>query len=235
MKAKPLPEPGSLDQIETWLFDLDNTLYSADSRLFDQVDQRIGAFIARHFSVDHTEARRIQKGYFRQYGTTLRGLMIEHDIDPEHFLTYVHDIDFSQLEPADALGEALAKLPGRRLVFTNADTPYAERILEQLGIGDHFHDIHDIAAADYVPKPFPEAYAQLVERHAIEPERTVFFEDILRNLAPAAALGMITVWVRNENTWARAGEEDTEPHYVTDDIAAWLEAALEGVQSAGPS
>jgi len=222
------PAAGELAGIDTWIFDLDNTLYPARTRLFDQIDQRIGEFIQRHFGVGHGEAKRLQKSYFQRHGTTLRGLMMEHGIAPEGFLAYVHDIDFSILEPAERIDRALQRLDGRKLIFTNADVPYAERVMERLGVRHHFEEIYDIAAAAYVPKPFPEAYATLIERHAVVPERSIFFEDIVRNLAPAAELGMTTVWVRHDDVWSSWGAEDVDCHYATDDLAGWLEALADG-------
>ena len=225
-RATPPPRAADLARVETWIFDLDNTLYPARSRLFDQVDRRIAAYIAEWLGVDRTEARRLQKRYFRDYGTTLRGLMVKHGMAPGPFLEYVHDIDLSPLAPSAALGAALARLPGRKLVFTNADVPYAERVMARLGIERHFSAIYDIAAAGWIPKPFPAAYRRLTTLHAVEPARAVLFEDILRNLEPAAALGMATVWVRNEDAWARSGDARIAPDYVTDDLPAWLEAML---------
>ena len=222
--TKGAPAGADLAHIETWIFDLDNTLYPSNSRLFDQVDQRIGAFIANLFDVDRVEARRLQKSYFREYGTTLRGLMLKHDMAPAPFLEYVHDIDLSPIARSDILEAALGRLPGRKLVFTNADAPYAERVLARLGIDHHFSGIYDIAAADWVPKPSPFAYERLTAQHAVDPARAILFEDILRNLAPAAALGMATVWVRNDSDWASTGAEQITPDYVTDDLAAWLAA-----------
>ncbi len=222
--VRSAPTGADLAHIETWIFDLDNTLYPSSSHLFDQVSQRIGDYIATAFDVDRAEAHRLQKGYFREYGTTLRGLMLKHDMDPAPFLDYVHDIDLSPIARSDTLEAALARLPGRKLVFTNADAPYAKRVMARLGIGHHFSEIYDIEAADWVPKPFPEAYDRLADVHDVDPTRAIFFEDILRNLAPAAARGMATVWVRNDSTWASTDADDMEPDYVTDDLPAWLAA-----------
>jgi len=220
------PIRADLSHIDTWLFDLDNTLYSATSRLFDQIDVRIGEFISQLFDVDTTEARKIQKSYFREHGTTLRGLMDEHDMAPEKFLEYVHDIDFSPLEPREGLNEALTALPGRKLIFTNADVPYSRKILDRLGVAHHFEHVYDIAAANYVPKPFPAAYDVLIERHEVNPKSSIFFEDIARNLVPAAALGMTTVWVRGDENWELPGNEEAKPDYVTTNLVAWLQGAL---------
>lgn len=226
--ARGAPAGADLAHIETWIFDLDNTLYPSSSHLFDQVSHRIGTYIASVLDVDHAEAKRLQKSYFREYGTTLRGLMLKHSMDPAPFLEYVHDIDLSPIGRSDALEAALARLPGRKLVFTNADAPYAERVTARLGIDHHFSEIYDIQAADWVPKPFPEAYERLAHVHAVDPARAILFEDILRNLAPAAALGMATVWVRNDSAWASSGSDGITPDYVTDDLADWLVALLSG-------
>lgn len=231
MSETNIPAPGALDHVDTWIFDLDNTLYPARCRLFDQIDKRIADFIGNFFSVDHVEAKRIQKSYFKEYGTSLRGLMQRHGIAPEEYLNYVHDIDFSGLEPAERLNGALHRLPGRKLIFTNADVPYAERVMARLGIRHHFEEIYDIAAADYVPKPFPAAYSTLIERYGVEPTTSTFFEDIARNLAPAHALGMTTVWVRHDDAWSSWGADEVPVHYTTDDLAGWLEVAVDGLKA----
>ncbi|MDP6474498.1 MAG: pyrimidine 5'-nucleotidase [Alphaproteobacteria bacterium] len=228
MNQSRLPIRADLTHVDTWIFDLDNTLYPATSRLFDQIDVRIGQFIAQTFDVDRKEARKIQKSYFREHGTTLRGLMTEHGMAPEAFLAFVHDIDFSPLQPTAGLEAALAALPGRKLIFTNADMPYSRKVLACLGVAHHFEHIYDIAAANYVPKPFPAAYDTLIEVYEIEPAGAIFFEDIARNLVPAAALGMTTVWVRGDDNWVLPGNEDAKPDFETDDLVAWLDEALNG-------
>ena len=226
--TRSAPAGTELAHIDTWIFDLDNTLYPSSSHLFDQVSRRIGDYIATVLEVDRDEAGRLQKGYFREYGTTLRGLMLKHGMEPAPFLEFVHDIDLAPIARSDELEAALGRLPGRKLVFTNADAPYARRVMARLGIGHHFSGIYDIEAADWVPKPFPEAYELLLARHAVDPARAILFEDILRNLAPAAALGMATVWVRSDSAWASSGADRITPDYVTDDLAAWLTALLAG-------
>lgn len=220
----PLPQP---EQVETWLFDLDNTLYPASCRLFDQIDRRMGVYIQKLLALGAEEARAVQKAYFRDHGTTLRGLMTLHDVDPEDYLGFVHDIDHSPVEPNRHLTEALERLPGRKLIFTNASVGHAEKVLDRLGIEGHFEAIFDIAHASYIPKPAEAPYDVLIERHEIDPARTVFFEDSARNLEPAAARGMTTVWVEHEAEWSGAGESD--PHYVhhrTRDLPAWLRGLL---------
>lgn len=222
-------DPGSFAHVKTWIFDLDNTIYAARHSVFDQIDVRMGRFIARLLDLDPAAARRLQKDYFRDHGTTLRGLMVNHQIDPEDFLDYVHDIDVSPIPPSPALDAALEKLAGRKVIFTNGSTRHAGNVLARLGVADHFHGIFDIAAADYVPKPEPGPYRQLVERFAIEPRTAAMVEDMARNLEPAAALGMTTVWVRTENDWGRERSDADYVHHVIDDVADWLAAMVGGV------
>ncbi len=222
--ARPVPKT---EDVEVWLFDLDNTLYPPSSRLFDQVDRRIKAFVQDFLSLDLEAAHRLQKEYFLEFGTTMRGLMTNHGMEPEGYLDYVHDIDLSPIAPAPALDATLDRLPGRKLIFTNASTPYAERVLDRLGLRRHFETIFDIAAADYEGKPYPSAYDKLIAQHGVTPERSVFVDDIARNLGPAAALGIATVWVAHDDHRARHGAEGDHVHHVTEDLAAFLAAALE--------
>ena len=208
--------------VETWIFDLDNTIYPARHNLFDQVDVRIGAFIARLLDLDAVAARRIQKQYFREHGTTLHGLMLNHDIDPHDFLDFVHDIDVACIPPDPGLDQNLEQLGGRKVIFTNGSTGHAENVLKRLGIAGQFDGIFAITDADFVPKPEAAPYATLVERFAIDPARAVMVEDIARNLEPAAALGMTTVWVRTDSVWAAAESEKDYVHHTIDDVADWL-------------
>lgn len=217
----PLDEMAAAD---AWVFDLDNTLYPWSTRLFVEVDRRIGGFIANLMGVDAAEARRIQKHYFAHYGTTLRGLMTLHGIEPEAYMEYVHDIDVTAISANPRLDAALALLPGRKLVFTNASVPHAHRVMGRLGVLDRFDGIFDIVAANYIPKPQPGAYRDLVRRYGLDPARCVMVEDMACNLEPASALGMTTVWVRNENEWGRAGSTADHVHHVADDLTDWLEA-----------
>jgi len=211
-----------------WIFDLDNTLYPASCDLFPQIDRRMKHFIARYLDVPPDEAHRVQKAYYRRFGTTLRGLMLMHGLEPRRFLDYVHAIDLSGLAPDPRLDAALAGLPGRKLVFTNSSERHAGAVLDRLGIARHFEGVFDIQAADFVPKPQPETYARLAERHAIEPRDAVLVDDLIRNLAPAAAIGMTTVWVRHpahEEAHTHP-DDDALPghvHVVTEDLVAWLQ------------
>ena len=208
--------------IDTWVFDLDNTLYPASCNLFDQIHRRMGEFISSLLGVDLDEAKRLQKIYFREHGTTLRGLMNVHDIDPVEFLDHVHRIDLAPVPPDAALAAALAALPGRKLVFTNGTVRHAENILGHLGIAEHFSGLFDIADCGYVPKPDPAGYAALVRRFGIVPRRAAMIEDMAKNLAPAAALGMTTVWLRGTIEWAREGAEADYVHHVADALAPFL-------------
>ncbi|CAA7611847.1 Predicted hydrolase [Candidatus Terasakiella magnetica] len=221
----PTPPP----RIETWVFDLDNTLYPASSSLFPQIDVRMRRFIAERLGLDLDEAYRLQKRYYREFGTTLRGLMLVNGLEPEAFLTYVHDIDHSVLDVAPRLDAALDRLEGRKLIFTNGSERHAEQVLNRLGIARHFDGVFDIKAAGFLPKPQPETYTMMVERHRFDPRSAMMVEDLARNLAPAAAIGMTTLWVRED------GHPDTEVlkqdevdlshvHHITDDLTAWLEA-----------
>ncbi len=216
------PTPPSAASVHTWLFDLDNTLYPAATRLFDQISVRMTAYIVQTLGLEPVAARVRQKQLFMRYGTTLRGLMTEHAIDPAPFLDFVHDIDFSVIAPATALDAALGRLPGRKLVFTNGTTPYALRVLHALGIERHFDDVFDIVSADHIPKPDMRPYHQICALHAVQPVGTVMVEDIPANLAPAHALGMGTVWVRPEPDHPLPDGADNFIHHQTDDLAAWL-------------
>ncbi len=225
--AAPVAPAFDPREVDTWIFDLDNTLYPSSCNLFAQVDLRMAAFIQDLLSLGAEEARHVQKRYFIEHGTTLRGLMDHHGVEPDAFLDFVHDIDFSVVPEAPALDDALHRLEGRKLVFTNATVEYSERVLGRLGITHHMEAVFDIVATDYRPKPEPEAYRMLVEQHDIEPSRAVLFEDIARNLAPAAALGMTTVWIPNAAHWSRDGAEDGHIHHVAEDLADWLSALVE--------
>ena len=216
-----------LSHVDTWLFDLDNTLYPATTRLFDQIDIRIGEYISNFLEIDHTEARKIQKSYFREHGTTLKGLMEVHGMNPQNFLNFVHDIDFSPLKPNHDLNSVLTSLPGRKLIFTNADVPYSKKVLSRLGVDHHFEHIYDIVEANYIPKPFKAAYDRLIDLHNITPKSAIFFEDIARNLVPAAGLGMTTVWVRGDDNWILPGNEAAKPDFEITDLVAWLKNATQ--------
>jgi len=215
----------ALSHIDTWIFDLDNTLYPAKSSLFPQIDARMGQYIQRLLACDAAEAWRIQKSLFHSHGMTLPGLMAMHDVDPHDFLRDVHDVDVGVIDPHPELGELIGRLPGRKLVFTNADAPYAERVLARLGLSTAFDALHDIHALGYVPKPQPPAYAHLCDAHGITPTTSLFVEDMARNLAPAKAIGMTTVWIDNGSEQGPAGGSD-HIDYIIDDLAGFLAGVL---------
>jgi putative hydrolase of the HAD superfamily len=219
----PMLSHSDLRHAEAWVFDLDNTLYPASCNLFDRIDERMKAWIADFLNVDHEEAFRVQKLYFREYGTTLRGLMERHGVDPEPYLAYVHDIDVSAVTPNLRLQRALAALPGRKLVFTNGSVRHAHRVMDRLGVTHLFEAVFDIAAGDYVPKPDPAIYRLMLSEHEVEPAGAVMVEDMARNLEPAAALGMTTVWVDAGTPWSREGSDAPYVHYRAADLTEWLE------------
>lgn len=181
--------------MDTWLFDLDNTLYPAESGFMADIEQRMTAFVMRVTGLPHEEAYRLQKAYLAEHGLTLRGLMLNHGVNPEDFHAIFHDLSLDALAHDPELVQAIARLPGRRLIFTNADAIHAERVLGHLGLADLFDDVFHIGSFGYVPKPDPAPFAQMCAEHAIAPAATAFFEDSERNLEPAAALGMTTVLV----------------------------------------
>ena len=215
-----------LGHIRNWIFDLDNTLYPHGARLFEQVDRRITAYIARMFDVEHDAAYRIQKGYFHTRGTTLAGLMAEHGVDPHDYLADVHDIEMDMLEENAPLAAAIARLPGRKIVFTNADAAYAAKILARLGLGDSFEAIHDVHALAYRPKPDPSAYRHICDTYGLDPHQCLFADDMARNLKPAKDIGMITLWVDNGSEQA---EDSARAHidFSTNDITHWLHDMME--------
>lgn len=225
------PEKAVLDA-DVWVFDLDNTLYPPSCDLFAQVARRMGEFISRALGMAPEEASALRRRYFHVYGTTLRGLMLERGMEPGPFLDYVHDIDVSPVPPSPTLDAALARLPGRKIIFTNGTTRHALNVTERLGVADRFDAIFDIVAADHVPKPDPRPYRAMIEKLGVDPRRAVMVEDIAINLMPARDLGMTTVWVRNDDEWSRPMGADDEARTLVDltvdDLTAWL-ASLTGV------
>ena len=215
-------QPSELKNFETWIFDLDNTLYPVSAKLFDQIDKRMCSYIANFLKTSEPEAHNVQKRYFQEHGTSLRGMMENHKMDPIPYLEYVHKIDLSAIIRDDQMERALDKLPGRKIVFTNAAASYAEKVLERLGIAHHFEDVFDIVAANFIPKPAPLVYQRFVKQYKIDSEKSVMVEDIVRNLKPAADMGMKTVWVETDRAWAHADAETTKPDFTTNNLAPWL-------------
>jgi putative hydrolase of the HAD superfamily len=212
----------ALSHVESWIFDLDNCLYPSSTNLFELIDARMTEYVQRLVGCDFDEARTIQKGHFHQHGTTLAGLIASHNVDPHEFLAFVHDIDLARISADPDLVAAIDKLPGRKFVFTNGDANYAARVLDKLGLANLWDGMHDIHAMDYVPKPHPSAYAALCERHGIDPARALFAEDMARNLRPAKALGMTTVWIDNGSEQANHEHDPSFIDFHIKDIGAWL-------------
>lgn len=208
--------------VGTWIFDLDNTLYPASCRLFDQVQLRIRQYIRENLGLTETEALALQKRYFQEHMTTLRGLIVNDGIDPHHFLDFVHAIDLTALVPNPALGEAIAALPGRKVIFTNGSVPHATRVMERVGISHHFEAIFDIVASDFVPKPDLGVYRRLCAEYRIDPETAVMIDDMPRNLLPAHQLGMTTVLVKTDDEWTGPAGDPSFIHHVTEDLTSFL-------------
>ena len=182
-------------QIKTWIFDLDNTLYSADSGIFQQVHELMGKFVSAHLNIDIDQAKQIQNKYYKQHGTTLKGMMDNHGVDPDYFLTEVHRLDYSIVEPNHKLNEELKKLKGRKIIYTNANMQHALDVLERLKLSNFFDEIYDIKMANYIPKPEISSYKQLIEQFNISTESAAMFDDIAKNLVPAKKVGFTSVWI----------------------------------------
>jgi putative hydrolase of the HAD superfamily len=212
--------------VRDWIFDLDNCLYPHSSGLFALIDERMNAYIRRLLDCDSEEAHRVQKHHFHTHGTTLAGLMRQHEIDPHEFLEDVHAIPLDRIQRNDALSIALERLPGRRFIFTNGDAPYARRVLDAIGVDERFHDLHDIHASSYRPKPDPHGYELLCERFGIDPRHALLADDIAQNLKPAKALGMTTVWVDNGSERGNHGADEGFIDHRIEDVREWLETIL---------
>lgn len=203
-------------QVATWVFDLDNTLYPPSMRLFDQIEVRMTDWVMRALRVDRARADHLRAYYWQTYGTTLAGLMREHDVDPAPYLTEVHDIDFSVLSPDPALSRAIAALPGRKIVYTNACAPYAEKVISARGLQGLFDGIYGVEHAGFHPKPDAKAFETVFAQDGLDPGRAAMFEDDARNLAVPHQMGMKTVHV------AAAPEPAPHVHHHTDDLASFL-------------
>ena len=228
--APARPMSRGFAHVDTWVFDLDNTLYPHHLNLWQQVDDRIRQYIARFLNVTHEEAFRVQKDYYKRYGTTMRGLMTEHGLKPDDFLDFVHQIDHSPLEPNPALGAALEKLAGRKLILTNGTRKHADAVMRRLAVHQHFEGIFDIVAAKLEPKPSRQTYERFLATHDVDPERSAMFEDLARNLVVPHALGMTTVLVVPEGTrevfredWELEGRDAPHVDHVTEDLAGFLQ------------
>jgi putative hydrolase of the HAD superfamily len=223
-------------EVDTWVFDLDNTLYPPHADLWPKIDERITSYIAKKLNLGSIEARELQKAYYQKYGTSLRGLMDLHNVEAQEFLDYVHDIDRSSLEPNPVLSAAIAALPGRKLIFTNGPRDHAQHTAEQLGIHQHFDDIFDILAADLIPKPNAETYALFFKKHDVNPKKAAMFEDLAKNLVVPHLHGMVTTLVipkadlidhRDEADRTVGSLDDLTSafiHFVTNDLQDFLTA-----------
>lgn len=222
------PQSRGFAHVDTWVFDLDNTLYPSDARVWPQVDERITLYVMQLYGLDGLSARALQKYFYHRYGTTLRALMVEARIDPHDFLDFAHDIDHSTIRLDPALGSAIEQLPGRKLILTNGSRRHAENVARKLGILDHFEDVFDIADADFVPKPERSTYERFLTRHKVDPRRSALFEDIARNLVVPHDIGMATVLVVPAivDPFREAFEQEAvrEPHidHITSDLAGFI-------------
>lgn len=221
--------PAAFAHVDTWVFDLDNTLYSPHTTIFEQVDTKIRQFISTLLKIDDAAAHALKKDLYRRYGTSLRGLMVEYGISSDDFLDFVHDIDHSVLDPDPELADVIRRLPGRRFIMTNGTRAHATKTANRLGITEHFDDIFDIVDADLIPKPNESAYKAFFARHAIDPSRAAMFEDLSRNLVVPFGAGMKTVLVLPPGelplftrTWQQEGHGDPHVEFATDDLTAFL-------------
>ncbi len=204
------------DHVDQWVFDLDNTLYPPQARLFDQIEQRMTAYVMQQLGVDRARADHLRRAYWQRYGTTLAGLMREHDLDPEPYMEHVHDICLAHLDPDHALAQGIAALPGRRIVYTNGSAPYARRVLAARGLEGLFDAVFGVEHANWRPKPEQDAFETVFAKADITPARAAMFEDDPRNLLAPHAMGMRTVHV------APAPDDGDHIHHHTDDLSGFL-------------
>ncbi len=228
-------QPRGFSHVETWVFDLDNTLYPHNVAIWQQVNDLIRGYIAKYLNVPPDEATRIQKDYYLRYGTSMRGMMAEHNMPHEDYLEAVHAIDHSVIAPNPALGAAIKKLPGRKLILTNGTRKHADAVVARLELRGHFEDTFDIVAADLEPKPARETYEKFLKLHNVVPERAAMFEDLARNLEVPHAMGMTTVLVvppagvepfgeSQRQSWENAGRDAPHVDHFTDDLAGFIES-----------
>jgi len=208
--------------VKYWLFDLDNTLYSGKTKVFEQIDKKMSKYISEKLKVTIEEAKKIQKNYFYKYNTTLNGLIKNHKINANEFLDYVHDIDIDFLGKDLELATEIKKLDGKKIIFTNGSRKHAINVTTKIGIDHLFDDIFDIKDSNFVPKPLVEPYKKLVKKHKIDPKLSVFVEDIARNLKPAYEMGMKTIWIKNNEPWAKKYSDDKFINYKTSNLAKFL-------------
>ena len=211
-----------LQSIKFWIFDLDNTLYSGNTRVFEQVDKKMTEYISKKLKVDKEEAKKIQKNYFHKYNTTLNGMIKNHKINAHEFLEFVHDININFLQKDPELAKEIERLDGIKIIFTNGSRKHALNVTKRLGVDQLFDDIFDIVDCDFIPKPLIEPYKKLVEKHKIDPKLCVLVEDIARNLKPAYEMGMKTVWIENNEPWASKFADSNFVNYRTNNLSEFL-------------
>ena len=212
----------ALQSIKFWIFDLDNTLYSGKTKVFEQVDKKMSKYISQKLNVSIEEAKKIQKNYFHKYNTTLNGMIKNHKIDANEFLDFVHDINIDFLKKDLILSKELKKLDGKKIIFTNGSKKHALNVSKKIGIDQYFDDIFDIVDSEFIPKPAIEPYKRLVEKHKIDPKLCVLVEDIARNLKPAYEMGMKTVWIENDEPWAKKFSDSNFVNYKTNNLSEFL-------------
>ncbi len=218
------------EKINTWIFDLDNTLYSADSGIFQQVHKLMGEFISNNLNMDMTEAKKLQTKYYKQHGTTLRGLMDNHGIDPDHFLDEVHRLDYSIVDSNKMLNQELQKLEGRKIIYTNANKKHVIDVLDRIDLTDFFDEIFDIKMANYIPKPELKPYEQIIDLFNINPGTSAMFDDIAKNLVPAKKVNFTSIWIdagyENFSDDVEASKEYLD--FQTRDLSLFLKDVNEG-------
>jgi putative hydrolase of the HAD superfamily len=221
--------PRTFTHIDSWVFDLDNTLYPHHVNLWQQVDARINEFVGSWLNISSEDARAVQKDYYRRFGTTMRGMMTLHGVRADDYLAYVHKIDHSPLQPNPEMGEAISQLPGRKLILTNGSVDHVDAVLERLGLSTHFDGVFDIIAAGLEPKPAPRTYRKFLALHSVDPTRAAMFEDLSRNLVVPHQLGMTTVLVVPDGSkevvredWELEGRDAVHVDHVTDDLTGFL-------------
>ena len=204
------------------IFDLDNTLYSGKTKVFEQVDKKMSKYISNKLNISIAEAKKIQKNYFHEYNTTLNGMIKNHKISADEFLEFVHDIDIDFLQKDPDLAKEIEKLEGKKIIFTNGSKKHAINVTKRIGIDQYFDDIFDIVNANFIPKPAMESYKKLVEKHKIDPKLCVLVEDIARNLKPAYEMGMKTIWIENNEPWAKKFSDSDFINYKTNNLSEFL-------------
>ncbi len=208
--------------IKYWIFDLDNTLYSGKTKVFEQVDKKMSKYISDKLNISINEAKKIQKNYFHKYNTTLNGMIKNHKINPEEFLESVHDINIDFLQKDLELAKEMEKLEGKKIIFTNGSRKHAINVTKRIGIDQYFDDIFDIVDSDFIPKPAIEPYKKLVEKHKIDPNLCALVEDIARNLKPAYEMGMKTIWIENDEPWAKEFSDSNFINYKTNNLSEFI-------------